>query len=343
MRESLEPRKFARLRRWVKRVVVSFALLVVLLAGVGAVYQSISTARDLRRFPPPGRLIDVGGYRLHIHCVGEGSPTVVVDSGFDDTSLVWRAIQPEVAKFTRICAYDRAGVGWSDAGPTPTHSRKMVEELHTLLKNAGVSDTYVLVGASFGGLNARVFANQFPDETVGMVLVDSMHEDQFARTSGPKGPPPAWAKKLARGVGWFCGATGLSRFIGSPATSLEVPPEVKPIAYAVALRTEAYTAGAKIEGFQCLEQARATRRNDGQPPLGAKPLVVLTHGKRGELGATDNDERAWVEMQDELSRLSSNSKHLFVEKSGHRIALDKPEAVVEAIHDVVETVRRKTQ
>jgi pimeloyl-ACP methyl ester carboxylesterase len=341
MQESLKPSKFERLRRWVKRLALSFALLVLVLAVVGAVYQYLSTARDLQRFPPPGRLVDAGGHRLHIHCSGAGSPTVVLDSGFDDTMLVWWAVQPEVAKFTRVCSYDRAGVGWSDAGPTPTHSRQMVGELHTLLKNAGVSDSYALVGASFGGLNARVFASQYPDETAGMVLVDSMHEDQFARTTGPKGPPPAWLKKLARGVGWIGGTTGLGRILGSAATSLAVPPEVKPMAYAVSLRTEAYTAGAKIEGFQCLDQARATKRSDGQPPLGDKPLVVLTHGKRGELGAKDSDERAWVEMQDELARLSSNSKHLFLEKSGHRIVLDQPEAVVEAIHQVVEAVRRR--
>ncbi len=335
MQESLKPRRFERFRRWVKRVVISFALLISLLAAVGAVYQSVSTARDMRRFPPPGKLVDVGGHRLHIHCTGAGSPTVVLDSGFDDTMLVWWTIQPEVAKFTRVCSYDRAGVGWSDAGPAPTHSQRMVAELHTLLKNAGESGPYALVGASFGGLNARVFASQYPDETVGMVLVDSMHEDQFARTSGPKGPPPAWAKKLARGVGWLGGTTGLGRILGSPATNLAVPPEVKPMAYAVALRTEAYTAATKIEGFQCLDQARATRRSDGQPPLGDKPLVAPTHGKRGELGATDSDERAWVEMQEELARLSSNSKRLSLEKSGHLIALDQPEAVVEAIRHVV--------
>jgi homoserine acetyltransferase len=151
----------------------------------------------------------------------------------------------------------------------------MVLELHTLLKNAEVSDSYVMVGASFGGLNARIFASQYP------------------------------------------------------------------MAYAVSFRTEAYTAGAKIEGFQCLDQVRATRRSDGQAPLGDKPLVVLTHGKRGELGAKDSDERAWVEMQEELARLSSNSKHIFVEKSGHQIVLDQPEAVVEAIQQVVENARRR--
>ncbi len=341
MQESLKPRKFGRLRRLVKRVMIGFTLLVTFLAVVGTIYQRISTARDMRKFPPPGRLVDAGGHRLHIHCSGAGSPMVVLDSGFDDTMLVWWAVQTEVAKFTRVCSYDRAGVGWSEAGPTPTHSRQMVLELHTLLKNAGVSDSYVMVGASFGGLNARIFASQYPDETAGMVLVDSMHEDQFARTTGPKGPPPAWLKKIARGVGWIGGTTGLSRILGSPATNLAAPAEVKPMAYAVSFRTEAYTAGAKIEGFQCLDQVRATRRSDGQAPLGDKPLVVLTHGKLGELGAKDSDERAWVEMQEELARLSSNSEHIFVEKSGHRIVLDQPEAVVEAIQQVVENARRR--
>jgi pimeloyl-ACP methyl ester carboxylesterase len=338
MSEALKPRRFARLRRWLKRG----ALGLLLLAVIGAIYQAVSTARDMRRFPPPGKLVDVGGYRLHLYCTGAGSPTVVLDTGFDDTSLVWWAVQPEIAKATRVCSYDRAGTGWSEAGPTPTYSQLIAGELHTLLRNAEIAAPYVLVGASFGGLNARVFASQHPEETAGMVLIDAMHEDQFARLPGPKGPPPAWAKMLARSAGWLGGTTGLWRMLGVTSTTLAVPPEVAPMARAVSLRTEAYVAGEKIEGFRSLEQARATRRSDGQPPLGDKPLAVLTHGKKGEAGATDNAEAVWLELQTDLARLSSNGQHIVAEKSGHRIMLEQPEVVIAAVRNVVEAARKKS-
>jgi pimeloyl-ACP methyl ester carboxylesterase len=151
--------------------------LLLVLAGI--VYQAIASARDAQRYPPLGRLIDVVGYRLHINSTGEGTPAVVLDAGVCDCSLNWCLVQPEVAKFTRVCSYDRAGMGWSDAGPSPRTSEVIVRELHTLLTNAGIAGPYVLVGHSFGGYNVRLFAHDYPEEVVGLVLVDSAHEDQW--------------------------------------------------------------------------------------------------------------------------------------------------------------------
>ena len=126
------------LRCWVLRLTIGVVALALLLGLGGLAYQAIASARDARRFPPPGRLVDVGGYRLHINSTGEGSPTVVLDAGVCDCSLNWCLVQPEVARFTRVCSYDRAGLGWSDAGPSPRTSQQIARELHTLLKNAGI-------------------------------------------------------------------------------------------------------------------------------------------------------------------------------------------------------------
>src|SRR3989454_1075347 len=140
--------------------------------------------RDFRRYPPPGRLVNVGGHRLHIYCTGGGTPTVVMDSGFPGTSLSWTFVQPEVAKFTRACSYDRAGLGWSDAGPMPRTSRQIVDELHTLLRNARVEGPYVLVGHSFGTFTVRLYASTYPDEVAGMVLVVPTYPGEWLCMTG---------------------------------------------------------------------------------------------------------------------------------------------------------------
>jgi pimeloyl-ACP methyl ester carboxylesterase len=165
------------------RMLGGLMVLASALAGTGMAYQVIATARDKRKYPAPGQMVDVNGFRLHLHCTGKGSPTVVVDSGLGSFSPDWGLVQPEVAKFTRVCTYDRAGYGWSDPGPQPRTARQMVEELHTLLVNAGVEGPYVLVGYSLGGINVRLYAHQYPDDVAGVVLVDSpvAHEEALSR------------------------------------------------------------------------------------------------------------------------------------------------------------------
>ena len=133
---------------------------------------------DETRESPPGKLVDIGGYQLHVNCTGKGSPTVILDAGFGCDSTAWLTVQPEIAKFARVCSYDRAGLGWSDPGPKPRTSQQIVKELHTLLAKADIRSPYVLVGHSFGGYNVRLYAGHYPDEVVGMVLVDANHHHQ---------------------------------------------------------------------------------------------------------------------------------------------------------------------
>jgi pimeloyl-ACP methyl ester carboxylesterase len=164
---------------WLRKIAVTFGALVILLALAGASYQLIESRLDARHFPENGRLIDVGGYSLLLNCTGTGRPTVILESGLGDLSVEWRAVQPEVAKFSRVCSYDRAGYGSSDPGPMPRTSAQIAAELHILLKNAGEVPPYVLVGHSFGGYNVRVFNGRYPDEVAGIVLVDATQEDQY--------------------------------------------------------------------------------------------------------------------------------------------------------------------
>ena len=161
---------------WTGRILLGLLALIVLLAASGAIYEAIMAAGDDTRYPAPGQRVDVGGYRLHIHCVGEGSPTVVLDAGLGGFSLDWSLVQPELAATTRVCAYDRAGYGWSDPSPDARTPSQIADELHTLLVNAGIQGPYVLVGHSAAGKHVRLFANRYPQAVVGMVLVDARHE-----------------------------------------------------------------------------------------------------------------------------------------------------------------------
>ena len=127
----------------------------------------------------PGQLVDVGGYKMHINCTGQGTPVVILDSGLGDSYISWSKVQPQIAKFTRVCSYDRAGLGYSDASPRPRISKVIAEELHTLLHNAGIDlPPYILVGHSMGGFDVCMFASLYRSEVAGMVLVDSSHPEQ---------------------------------------------------------------------------------------------------------------------------------------------------------------------
>ena len=164
-----------RLLVWSRRVLLSLLVTPVVLAVIGAIYQVIGTALDARAFPPPGQLVDVGGYKMHIVCTGPqkaGAPTVILDDVGVGNAAQWGLVQPEIAKTTHVCAYDRAGFGWSERGPTPHDARQSMQELHTLLGKAGVPAPYILVGHSYGGNVARLYVAEYPAEVVGMVLVD---------------------------------------------------------------------------------------------------------------------------------------------------------------------------
>src|SRR6267142_556650 len=147
--------------RWAKRILATLIAVLTLAGITGAAYQSIDTRRESAANPPPGQLIDIGGYRLHIWCSGTGSPAVILDTGLGGSLLDWGFVQPEVAKFTRVCAYDRAGMGFSDLGPSARTSRRIASELRQLLNRMEIREPVVLVGASFGGFNIRIFASEY--------------------------------------------------------------------------------------------------------------------------------------------------------------------------------------
>lgn len=315
--------------RWIRYLLAGLLILLIALVCAGAVYEGIESHRDQRRFHRPGRLVDVGGYRLHLYCTGEGSPTVILEAGGGNPWLSWYKVQPQVAAFTRVCSYDRAGLGWSDLSPRPRTAMVIAEELHTLLHNAGIPGPFVLVGHSLGGMDARMFANRYPSEVAGMVLVDSSHPDQEERF-------PPEAKKLAAASYYVIRAMQITLPIGLPRllASRAAPPEVRSEYCAVFCRRQ-FLAAVRAEAAAQKESSAQVRTLG---TLGNLPLIVLSHDPdkmRFPRNLTEPVNREWARMQEELAHLSSNGSHLVVKGSGHDIQIDHPEAVVDAIREVV--------
>jgi pimeloyl-ACP methyl ester carboxylesterase len=306
--------------RWVKRALVGLCALIIVGVSAGAAYQWIATRRDLAANPPPGRLVDVGGHRLHILCTGSGEPTVVLESGLGGAGTVgWSLVQPEVSKFARVCSYDRAGLGYSDPGPSPRTARRVVQELRLLLDHSDIRGPLILVGESIGGLYVRVYASEYEQRVAGLVLVDASHEDQEMSLPGIAPLVP-----LLSSIGVF-------RLLGvSFGANLDaVPPSVRSSARATAFRASAYQATAN-EGMHLPETAaevKATRRTLGVP------VVVVTAG----LGA----DTGWNRLQRDMLRLSDEACQMVAERSGHVIALGEPLAIVEPIRAMIQQTRER--
>ena len=270
---SAQPQPVRRQHRvgfWMGRVLLGILALIIGLAAIGASYQAIATANDRRHFPAPGQLVDVGGYKLHINCMGQGSPTVILESGLANPSSIWGWVQPEVAHATRVCAYDRAGVGWSDPGPEPRDGQQIARELHTLLGKANVPEPYVLVGHSAGGLYVRVYAAQYPRDVVGMVLVDVEHPDQWTQSPAAQAQFQTYAR-LGR-VQQLLARLGVIRAFNLNPVSHDLPP-AQAAAYKAFMDT---TQFADVNAAELAAHAATDTQVRSAGPLEALPLIVLT-------------------------------------------------------------------
>ncbi len=308
---------------WLGGMVAALLGLVVL----GALYESVSEASDRRAYPPPGQLVDVGGYRLHINCVGTGGPTVVIDAGAGGWSATWGSrVQPGVAGTTRVCTYDRAGMGWSEPGPLPRTAERFADELHTLLQRAGIPGPYVLVGHSLGGLTARLFAHAYPAEVAGVVLIDAM-SPRPGTHAAPATPPQTHASDLS--LFTLPARLGVLRFLAGPLDLKSgLSPEMADayVAYAVTPRQlQTYVLDENAGMGTSLAQASAVTS------LGDLPLIVVSRGL--------DPDADWQRLQADLLHLSSRSEQRFADRSGHLVQLDQPEAAVGAIVAMVERVR----
>jgi len=334
---------------WSKRAALGLLGIALLTTAVGAGWEAYERQVARKDYPPVGRLIDIGGRRIHLDCRGQGSPTVVLENGLDiDGTLAWSAVHNPVAAFTRTCAYDRAGIAWSDDKNTLHDADGVVSDLRATLRAAGEKGPFVLVGHSLGGTYAMNYVRKHSSEIAGLVFIDASHPDQIdrIRAAGIHGANEGSTivlQILAR-LTW----SGLPRllFMGQsmPNASLTANSEMRAFA-SVGLPA----AAAEAEQVPRTMRQAGALRTLGARPLGERPLVVLTGTKTpaaellkeaGMTLADYNRLRALViVLHDDEASWSSRGRHQLVPDATHYIQLERPDVVIAAIKEVVADVR----
>jgi pimeloyl-ACP methyl ester carboxylesterase len=339
-------------------VLLSILLLVLAIGAalivVGAIYQALGTAADLRRYPPPGRLIDIGGCRLHLIGSsrvesGASGPPVIFESGISATCLSWTHVRAQVEGFARACAYDRAWLGWSDPADAPRTTSAIVKELHALLGAANVPAPYILVGHSFGGMLVRAYAAKYPDQVAALVLVDPLSPREWLNISPAHARMLGLGVKLSRRGAWLArigvvrlslallmtgsrrvpqwiaklssgrGESVISRLVGEVS---KMPPETWPMVRAHWCLAKSFQGlGNYLESLP----ASAAEADALAEPIGL-PVIVMSAG---------NSTQEQLKERDALAHRSPHGKHIIAAKSGHWIQLDEPELVVQAVREMV--------
>jgi len=327
--------------RWLKRIAIGLVVLILAITLFGAGYEYLARRDAHRNYPPPGEMVDIGGRKMHLDCRGTGSPTVILESGLDTNgSLSWDKVQDEIARITRTCSYDRAGVMWSEPKSGPQDADAVAADLHALLNGAGITGPLVMVGHSLGGPYIVNFTRKFGEDVKGLVFVDSSHPDQLERLPAAV-PNPAevpFTYKALAALSW----TGVSQII--PDSDVPgMPDRIKPIGKA--WRGETFGASVKE-----MENITATfMQSGGLRSLGDRPLVVLAamepipEEMLAALNMTAQDgldmKTVWKELSTDAATWSTQSRLQFVPDSGHYIQFQRPDLVIDAVTEVVEAAR----
>lgn len=305
-----------------RRALLSAALLSALVSGV----EADAKPQTIEAEAPLGRLVSIGHHRLHLYCTGHGSPTVVLEAGIGGNHLDWIGMQPDLSKTTRVCSYDRAGYGWSEPGPKPRTASRIAGELERLLRNARIRGPIVLVGHSFGGALSLYYAGHHLDQVVGLVLIDSMHPDQYEHFQQsdievPTGP--------ARNVVYSSRA----------ALTFGIPQAYKALAYELARRDSA-------RSFMLNElrniRLSMTQVKDVKPARRVRAEVIL-HGRRewDRIYRDGRMENLWVRLQEDLARRVGAERVTISLRSGHQVHLEDPQLVEQMVLAVVREIRRR--
>jgi pimeloyl-ACP methyl ester carboxylesterase/aminoglycoside phosphotransferase (APT) family kinase protein len=331
----------------VKCAVLSIFVLVV----ACAMYQFAATKLDEQKYPPIGQMIDINGYKLHMIDSGssnidsKATPTVILESGMGSTTFDWLLVYPEIAKFARIVTYDRAGYGWSDASPLPRTSANIVTELHTMLHKAGIPGPYILVGHSFGGINVRLFAATYPQDVVGIVLVDAVHKYVMDRIPQVFIHFKHWVycRLLTAYLGISRIFSDFKLYYHRPVDTYKLMDKAhkNTIKYYHALFNQLNLITTSCEQLKAVHEF-----------LPNVPVVVITAGKQvipaqGPCGSYTQDEvdminKTWFELQADLVTKSSESKQIIAEYSGHNIPYEQPEIIVDAVREMVDKLKKKS-
>jgi len=324
-----------RILDFLKRSLIRLSIGIFVLAIAGIIYETAATESDQRKYPPPGVLVNVNGYKMHIYCMGKGSPTIILDHVSGGSSVDWALIQPSLAEHTRVCAYDRAGFGWSDYNPAPRTLKQQVNELHALLQGANEQGPYILVGHSYGARVSRVYAAKYPNEVAGMVLMDAgiLYDDPRYPAELHSGAESD--DKMLRAARWLS-PFGLVRLM-RPLMELptyDLPEEAR-------LASASFSVTPRF--FQSLLQGDSMpsvfQEEREVTSLGNIPLLVLV--------ATEPDNavrKVWNQANIEMAGLSTHGSYRIVEGATHiSLAYRKDDAQVctDGILEILDAVQDK--
>jgi len=321
---------------------------VVLAQSAPEAAQAVAEDERLLPYVKPGQLVDIGGRRINLYCTGTGSPTVVLMAGIASWSPVWYKTQPVVAQRTRVCAFDRAAYGFSDPAPRPQILSDVVDDLHAALKAGGIPAAYVLVGHSLGGIEARVYAERWPEEVVGMVLVDTSPAGEGLIDENQPGFEVFGRERLAAGLlhcALLAAHAPLDPSKPEDEDCLFTLPSDTPAAFRK-IWPHFFTADYFADKLSLFSSIYVHSYDSvDHRRLGAMPLVVLSaenswsNSTPAKAQVTRSYEKVWIAMHEALAHLSTRGVHRVIKGSGHEIQLEKPQAVIDAVNQVLGELR----
>ena len=321
-------------RKVTERIGLSIAVLLAAAVVGSSSFNAIALHRFWAHNPAPGKIVIIDGHRTHIYCTGSGSPTIVLEAGAGNDSVVWSGVQPVLSKTTRVCSYDRAGSGWSDAVPGPRDADHVADELHQLLTQVGVTGPVVLMGHSIGGIYLRDYATRFPQNIDGLVFVDSAtpFQDRDPAMKGGRSGPPSWFVSVAMKV-------GLPRLIGMCTEGADnAGDRIRKLQAEANCRLHSSAMFAEVGSF---EQSSQQTVHSG--PYGAIPILVISHdpSKMPPLHTQEDVDRqkAWSRMQEDLKKLSTRSRRVVAKGSTHDVMLDRPDLIENEVPLFIEQIR----
>ena len=338
---SLQTKSYRTRRKVAERIVLSMAVLVLATVSGSSAFNAIALHRFRALNPPPGETYAVNGYRMHIYCTGRGSPTIILDAGLGNDALIWGGVQPELAKTTRVCAYDRAGFGWSDARMGPRDADHIAGELHDLLLQAKVSDPIVLMGHSIAGIYIRDYAARYPADVAGMVFVDGstpLQEENPAFKAELAKNPPMWVVFLLARSAFIAGIPRLLGQCSRPMPGLE--------AHAARLVREDtchVQSGAVIAELNSVHESGLETVHAG--PYGALPILIFSRDPAKMLSRKNlpkeavDGNNAWSQMQEDLKKLSTRSRRIIAKDSTHYVQIDRVDLIKKEVPSFIEQIR----
>ena len=341
---ALSKKTYQAGRKIVERVVLSIVTFVALGISGYTVFNAIAVRSFWSRNPAPGKIVDVGGYGMHIDCTGNGSPVLILEAGGQNDSTIWRGVQPALAKTTTVCTYDRAGSGWSDTQPGPRDADHIAAELRQLLLQAGIKAPIVLMGHSIGGLFIRDYVAHYPADVAGIIFVDSSTPFQERNAALVRATPTK--TRIDKAVDfatqpWTLNllvVAGVPRLLGMCGREHTAEDHIKKIQAEDICRLR---KSAWDEVYQ-FDQSSQQTVNSG--PFGALPILILSRdiskGLPTRPSRSELDRRnAWSQMQEDLKKLSTRSRRIVAKNSSHYIVLDRPDLIEKEVPAFIEQIR----